>query len=215
MSESAAHPDEIAQCRQLLQVLDVAPGADLAKLETAYRVLTKIWSPEAFEFDPERRQFAARKLDQINAAYEWLRQHPKALEVVASTDGIVSENEAVTYRWDASWRRASAVRIAIGKVLLVIMLVSTVGLAILLLVVPPTIHVLHGTVLSIGDADATDPDKPREITVQLSERPEQKLVTVYRGRAQLRVGQTVEVQEAITPVFGGKRYRVTEYYPPR
>lgn len=58
-------------------VLEIQPGASLAEIEKAYRLLVKVWHPDRFGKDSSLRDAAAEKLRAINAAYEFLKANPQ------------------------------------------------------------------------------------------------------------------------------------------
>lgn len=52
------------------RLLDVAPGADLTQVRSAYRVLVKVWHPDRHGSDPDLQRVASSKLAAINHAYD-------------------------------------------------------------------------------------------------------------------------------------------------
>lgn len=66
--------EEGARCEtcQALQALDLEPGASRKEIESAYRVLVKVWHPDRFQSDPKLKEAAEEKLKAINSAHAYL-----------------------------------------------------------------------------------------------------------------------------------------------
>lgn len=58
-----------------LATLDLEPGCDPSAVKTAYVELAQIWHPDRFLDKPNLQRRATEKLQQINQAYELLREH--------------------------------------------------------------------------------------------------------------------------------------------
>ena len=86
------------------QVLGVSPDASPDEIKKAYRALAKKYHPDLHPNDPE----AARKMNEINAAYEWLLQMNDTMSPVYVTDEVIDgmmngyKDLAVVYSGDAT-----------------------------------------------------------------------------------------------------------------
>ncbi len=56
------------------RVLELKPTAAPEEIQQAYRELVKVWHPDRFPNDPRLREKATGKLQEINEAYEVLKQ---------------------------------------------------------------------------------------------------------------------------------------------
>ncbi len=61
--------------RQALTTLDLEPGCDPGEVKRAYLELAQIWHPDRFVDKPNLQRRATDKLQQINDAYHFLREH--------------------------------------------------------------------------------------------------------------------------------------------
>ncbi len=64
--------DEITRC---LELLGLKPGATEAEVQQAYRELAMVWHPDRFAADSPLQAKAHAKLQEINAAYDYLLAH--------------------------------------------------------------------------------------------------------------------------------------------
>lgn len=81
-----------------LRELDCELGASAEDVRKSYRLLSFIWHPDR---QPESYvELAARKLQQINAAYEWLLDHEQQWSGLRDIDSIVDPQkvESVSYQ---------------------------------------------------------------------------------------------------------------------
>ena len=62
-----------AECHRILGVSMSAPEEEV---RAAYRDLVRVWHPDRFDHDPELRERAERKLQEINEAWETLKRGP-------------------------------------------------------------------------------------------------------------------------------------------
>lgn len=58
-----------------LETLDLEPGCDPSEVKRAYLELAQIWHPDRFVDKPNLQRRATDKLQQINDAYHFLREH--------------------------------------------------------------------------------------------------------------------------------------------
>lgn len=58
-----------------LETLDLEPGCDPSEVKRAYLELAQIWHPDRFLDKPNLQRRATDKLQQINDAYHFLREH--------------------------------------------------------------------------------------------------------------------------------------------
>ncbi|MBD1911359.1 MULTISPECIES: DnaJ domain-containing protein [unclassified Leptolyngbya] len=65
----------MSDLRRYYETLGLQPGASLTEIKTAYRELAKIWHPDRFAGDAQRKQQAEEKIKAINVAYDYLREH--------------------------------------------------------------------------------------------------------------------------------------------
>ena len=69
------------QCSQCaaLKLFELKRGASKEEIESAFRVLAKVWQPERFENDAEMRVLAEKKVKALTSAYSHLmKQEPEA-----------------------------------------------------------------------------------------------------------------------------------------
>jgi len=59
-----------------LQMIGLDPKATPQEIESAYHTLVKVWHPDRFLHDPKLRAEAEEKLKEINAAHDYLLDHP-------------------------------------------------------------------------------------------------------------------------------------------
>jgi hypothetical protein len=65
----AVHDDPFAEC---YAALDLAPGASLAEVRDAYRVLSRVWHPDRFAGDARMQERATARQQELNEAYQRL-----------------------------------------------------------------------------------------------------------------------------------------------
>ncbi len=82
------------ECTYYLSILELAPGASLQEVKTAYRELCLIWHPDK---NPERvSERATKKLQALNEAYQWLLRHGNLRDEFAPQTTHVQRRPAVS-----------------------------------------------------------------------------------------------------------------------
>lgn len=81
-----------ARC-QALQNLGLQPDAGLREIESAYRLLVKVWHPDRFQNDEKLKQAAEEKLKTINSAHAYLTSGPGVNARSRATAGRRGQSE--------------------------------------------------------------------------------------------------------------------------
>jgi uncharacterized membrane protein len=63
----------VAPSQTFYDILDVPANAPAERVRESYRIIASIWHPDRFAQDSKQHQLATRKLRELNAAYEVLR----------------------------------------------------------------------------------------------------------------------------------------------
>jgi hypothetical protein len=85
-----------------LAVLGLRAGASADEVKQAYRDLANVWHPDRFAHNARLQQKAEERLKEINAAFQWLEEHPEALG--RATSSPASAPTRPTPRADAGAR---------------------------------------------------------------------------------------------------------------
>lgn len=75
------------------RTLGLEPGASAAQVKKAYRELVKVWHPDQFAGDAQKREEAELKLREINVAFEQLQDATPELSLIAALQAAYRKAE--------------------------------------------------------------------------------------------------------------------------
>ncbi len=91
------------QIRKHLRTLGLEPGANAAEVKQAYRQLAMLWHPDRNGGSPEMLATAERRMSEINAAYQFLKDHLPEIDEFGSKSGGKSGTTFSTGRSPSPW----------------------------------------------------------------------------------------------------------------
>lgn len=113
-----------------LQILGLNGDATYKQIESAYRVMVKVWHPDRFQNDPKLKETAEEKLKSINAAHVYLSSGPDAKARRAPKKAAAPTQQATAMRTAGQTKRRTFVDAALASAILLRCLIALAALAV-------------------------------------------------------------------------------------